>query len=78
MEFTFETDKESLRYCRRIAAIMQELFGLTMDEAADKINSRWRGLEMIGEDLIYHETEEYWAKDIYYGHDSNWWMDKNR
>jgi hypothetical protein len=24
--------------------------------------------------MIYHEEPEFWAKDIYWGHSSYWWL----
>ena len=30
--------------------------------------------EITGEkNIAYHESAIYWAKDIFYGHDSRWW-----
>jgi hypothetical protein len=55
-----------------IANKMVELFGIFIDEAVGRINRDWRGQEIIGMDIIYHETEEYWAKTIYYG-GAHWW-----
>jgi hypothetical protein len=29
---------------------------------------------IVGLDLVYHETADYWAANIYYGKDSFWWL----
>ena len=72
--FEFVTDEESEEFCIEIAKKMIELFGISMDEAMGRINRCWEGLEIVGDDLIYHEDEEYWAKNIYYGKNSFWWL----
>jgi len=74
-KFEFKTDAQSLTFCENIIARMMILFGITVEEAISRINRDWRGLKLIGaEDVIYHEDEEYWAKTIYYGKGSNWWL----
>lgn len=74
MNFLFETDSESEAFCERIAQEMVRLFGISPDEAVGRINNAWKGLSIVGDDLIYHETEEYWANNIYYGKESEWWL----
>ena len=71
-------DEEAQEYCEGIVVAMVSLFSISENEAIKRISSRWSHLESIGgkEELIYHETEEHWANDIYYGHDSNWWLSK--
>ncbi len=71
--FLFVTDKNSEEFCLLIAHKMVELFGISKEEAIGRINRDWKGQEIVGMDVIYHEDEEYWAKEIYYGHDSRWW-----
>ncbi|OOM73582.1 hypothetical protein CLPUN_44780 [Clostridium puniceum] len=73
-KFEFVTDDESEEFCTEIAEKMVELFIIFKDEAIGRINRCWKGLEIIGDDLIYHEDEEYWAKTIYYGKRSFWWL----
>lgn len=77
-KFEFITDDQSEEFCNEIAEKMIELFGISKDEAIGRINSLWRGLEIVGLDLIYHEDEEYWAKTIYYGHNSCWWLKEGK
>ncbi len=75
-EFTFKTDEQSRDYCELILQEMVQLFGISEEEALVRMNRTWRGLEFLGDnDLIYHEDEEYWANNIYYGKDSMWWTD---
>lgn len=74
-KFEFETDIQSLQFCEAIVAQMVVLFGITTNEAIARINRDWHGLKFVGsEDMIYHEDEDYWAKTIYYGKGSNWWL----
>jgi hypothetical protein len=73
--FVFETDGQSAAFCEAIARLMVELFGITHEEAIGRINRDWCGLKIVGpDDVIYHEDETYWAKTIYYGKGSNWWL----
>ena len=77
LEFNFKTDSSSKEYCEEIILEMTSLFGITEVEAYTRINELWSGVEIVGEDdLIYHEDPDYWAKDICYGHDSEWWLDE--
>lgn len=76
--FKFQTDEESYEFCVNIAKRMTELFSIPFEQAVEKINDRWAGQDALGSTcLIYHETEEYWAKDIYYGPSSNWWQQED-
>ena len=73
--FEFETDDQSNVFCLEIARQMVEVFKITRQEAIGRINRDWRGLKLVGpEDMIYHEDEIYWAKTIYFGKGSNWWL----
>ena len=73
-EFIFETDQTSYDFCVLIAEEMVKNFDISLEEAIKRINFRWkkRG-KIVGNSIVYHETVEYWAYDIYYGHDSGWW-----
>lgn len=76
VDFTFTTDQQSSEYCRAILDSMMNLFGIKESEALGRMNRAWSGQTITGEDdPIYHEDEEYWAYTIFYGKDSNWWMD---
>ncbi len=75
--FTFQTDEESEAYCEEIFLEMARLFGISKSEAIGRINRDWDSLVLVGQDdVIYHEDPEYWAKTIYYGKDSFWWLNK--
>jgi len=74
IRFEFETDPKSFSYCLDIVQRMIVLFNISENEALLRINRRWIGLALKGEDdLIYHEDEDYWANTIYFGKDSDWW-----
>ena len=73
-QFIFTTDNKSYAFCLAIAEEMEKLFQIPYDEAIGRINRQWQGLTIVGQDLIYHEDEEFWAKTIYYGKSSYWWL----
>ncbi len=73
-EFKFKTDSEGYRFCRRIADEMKKQFNISEQEAFGRINENWKHLIIDQNSILFHEDEEYWAKDLYYGHDSYWWM----
>ena len=73
MDFAFFTDSRSRHFCESIASEMSALFGISAEEAVGRINRAWSGLSIIGDDIVHHEDEEFWAFNIYYGHDSFWW-----
>ncbi|MFM1652554.1 hypothetical protein ACI7RC_10695 [Brevibacillus sp. B_LB10_24] len=76
--FEFITDQESERFCKTIVEKMIDLFSISEEEALGRINRKWRGIKFVGEDhIIYHELEDFWAYDIYYGSDSRWWARKD-
>ncbi len=74
--FPFKTDEKSEAFCHSIAREMTELFGISEREAIQRISRFWGHLpELVGEpDIVYHETEDYSARTIYYGNDSFWWI----
>ena len=72
--FLFQVDARGRAFCDRIADEMIRRFGISEDEALGRINELWRGVDFEPQDLRYHETEEYWANDVYFGHGSLWWM----
>lgn len=71
--FDFETDEKSAAFCRAVADRMQQLFGISEDEAVGRVNRQWEGMALIGDHVIYHETPDYWANTLYYGRGSRWW-----
>lgn len=74
-EFEFETDSKSAEFCEKIVATMMALFRIDRAEAIGRINRDWRGLKIAGpNEVIFHEDETFWANTIYYGKDSEWWL----
>lgn len=74
VKFDFFVDNESKEFCVEIVEEMVREFGLNREEAIGRLNRQWRGNDFTGEDDIrYHETSNFWANEIYYGSDSNWW-----
>lgn len=74
MSFRFTTGERGERYVREIADAMSRLFQISIAEAEGRINAAWDGLVMEEDDLIFHETPDHWAHDLYYGHNSKWWL----
>ena len=75
--FKFQTDFKGEHFCREIADEMVSLFKISMDEAVGRINREWVNVRLVGDQhAIYHDIACYYAKDIYYGHDSRWWKDE--
>jgi hypothetical protein len=74
--FSFKTDQKSEVFCMSIAREMVAAFGISQSEAIRRISHFWGQLtEIIGEnDLVYHEDERYWARTVYYGAGSFWWI----
>lgn len=73
IELDFEADERARKYCDLILSEMIKAFGIDRAEAVGRLNRAWRRLSITGDDMIYHEDEEFWAFNIYYGHDSFWW-----
>lgn len=77
MVFAFKTDKESVEFVLEVAKLMSNGFGLSNSEALSMINAHWKGIDFTGsEHVIYHETATYFANEIYFGHESYWWLDE--
>jgi hypothetical protein len=81
-EFPCAGDAQALNFCAAIAEEMVRSYGIPYREAVARINRQWSDpgpsgrtprIWMVGLDLAYHETPQFWASDIYYGHDSHWW-----
>jgi hypothetical protein len=73
--FPFKTDDKSKVFCLSIAQEMTLLFGISDAQALRRICRCWRHVpEIVGQDIVYHETEDFWAKTIYHGKDSFWWI----
>jgi hypothetical protein len=74
--FPFKTDEKSEAFCGAIVREMVALFGISEAEAVHRVGRFWDHLPgIVGEeDLVYHEDESYWARTIYYGAGSYWWI----
>lgn len=70
---SFRVDSEGFLYVRDILIELSSLFPLSLQEALVLVNDHLRDQEIALGDLFYHETPEAWSKDMYWGHDQNWW-----
>ena len=73
----FPTDARSDALCREIARDMVSQFGISMTEAIGRINRDWKDRNWLGSEwgvLVYHETADEWARDIYFGKETAWWV----
>lgn len=75
MELQLRMSDKARDYIEEIIHEMLIRFPITRDEAVGRVNRQWGGLDYIGDsDLIFHETPDDWARTIYYGKDSRWWL----
>jgi hypothetical protein len=74
-KFEFQTTGESLALCEDIVGRMMDIFGISEDEALGRVNRQWRGCPFEALDIICHETDDFWANQIYFGNDSCWWSE---
>jgi hypothetical protein len=75
MRLTVRCSDKARDFIEEIVTNMLVLFPITRDEAVGRVNETWQHIEYIGDDdVIFHETAVYWAKTIYYGRDSHWWL----
>ncbi|WFE30297.1 hypothetical protein O7623_14395 [Solwaraspora sp. WMMD791] len=72
-EFPCAGDAEALAFCEEIADLMVSRYGLSRDAAVAVVNRQWSEAEpgereprmwIVGFDIVYHETPEYWAEFI--------------
>jgi hypothetical protein len=70
----FEVDARADAFCQEVASELMRLFGVSAEEAVGRINRHWSGQAITGEDIVYHETADYWAHVMYYGKESSWWI----
>jgi hypothetical protein len=72
--FQFETNEKSELFCGDIARAMVRLFHIPLEEAIGRINAHWKNQPMVDdEDIAYHETDEFWANQIYFEDEPRWW-----
>ncbi|MFG1605157.1 hypothetical protein [Actinoplanes sp. NPDC049265] len=63
------------RFVGQVVYQMAARFPITQDEAVGRVNQTWGHIDYIGDtDLIFHQSPDEWARDIYYGPDSRWWQ----
>ncbi|GEB35861.1 hypothetical protein BPA01_54410 [Brevibacillus parabrevis] len=56
---------------------MVDQFQITEEEAVGRINMHWSNTEIMGGCcMVYHESPEFWAYEIYFGSNSRWWARK--
>lgn len=71
-------DDRAEAFLDEICADLQSRFNISADEARTRIEQGWKHLrdaELGGTDeILYHESPEYWANNLYYGKDSCWWL----
>ncbi|ROO62337.1 hypothetical protein EDC02_4313 [Micromonospora sp. Llam0] len=63
-------DAQALAFCEEIADLIVSRYGSTRDAAVAVVNQQWSEAEpggrtprvwIVGSDIVYHETPEYWA-----------------
>lgn len=70
----FRTNLEGRYFIWSIIIELISRFPISLKEAIDLINQNWRHIELTNhDDMAYHESPEFWAKDFYWGHNSIWW-----
>lgn len=70
IKFNFNIEEDSYYYYLLIVEDMQRYFGISKQEAVDRVNSYWGGLDRTDQD--FREKPDYWAYQIY-SEDERWW-----
>ncbi|MFD8142171.1 hypothetical protein [Streptomyces sp. NPDC059708] len=77
--YLMATSAETLDLLRAIEREMTDRLGVGRAEAVARINHRWCGLDLSGEDeIILHEDEYYWALGIYFTEVWDWRPEADR
>lgn len=79
MDLQIKANKEAAEYLYEIAKEMTSLFQISQEEAIGRINKHFGSREFITStevNALVHEEQDIWAKHIYYGKDSFWWVHK--
>jgi hypothetical protein len=58
-------DAEAEAFCGQVADAMVTARGVTRKEAIARINRQWSTIWIVGCDLVYHRTHDFWAEHIY-------------
>ena len=74
-KYRFETDEKGKRFCYQIYMEMMSQFDISKEEAIARINQQWEKRSLVGINIVYHVLPEEWAKNIYWGRDSYWWIE---
>jgi hypothetical protein len=76
--FTIKLDSEGEEFFNEVVDKLIELFEITEEEAIGRINRYWGKTDFTGKEylIISHDGEEEWAKTLYYGKESHWWLRK--
>lgn len=73
IELTFLVNSKAQWYCEAIVKEMQNHFGISEKEAVDRINDFWSHKDLTDDtSLMYNETPEFWAYEMYSSNRS-WW-----
>jgi hypothetical protein len=75
--WTFEASEEAVAYLDQIRAEMLLLFDITDEEAVGRINRHFAGQSITSDvkvGVLLHEEQDAWARHIYFGRDSFWWI----
>ncbi len=73
-KFSFTIDKEVEEFCCEIVEIMVHNFGISYDEAIERINRNWNDRDIDKIDDLGHHWPQYWACIIYYEPHEKWWI----
>jgi len=76
--YKFLTDDEGERFCYQIYMELMSQFGISKEEAITRINQEWENKSLTGTSMVYHVTPEEWAKNIYWGRNSYWWIEREK
>lgn len=74
VELDVHGSSDVMEYMDELITEMVGSFGITRDEAVGRINRIWGGRTFESYPTILHQMPYDWARDIYYGVDSYWWM----
>lgn len=66
---------KSQEFCAEIIETMRTQFRISHGEATRRLHALWDGRDLTHLPVIlFHETPEYWANQMYFGPDSSWWI----
>lgn len=70
-DFTFIARGAAYILCCKIVDRIVHLFGISPEDALVRVNEHWAGCVKEDDDIILHETSDYWAAHIVLG--NLWW-----